>query len=197
MLATSTPFALSAQYMPFTPFTGRARIMLAWPDGHPPGTAYELQRRDLVSYGGVWSPWTTLAIGPGKTSFVDAGVAPDARYEYRIRTCFGGICSGWAIIAQATITLPAAPSTVTAEAPLAGRVDLSWRNVAYESAYQIQRSGLVDGTWTAWQALAEVAAGAVRYRDSTTLATRTYRYRLRACNVAGCSPWQLVQVTVP
>lgn len=84
-------------------------------------------------------------------------------------------------------TAPAAPSDLGATARSGGRVRLTWiDNADNELGFRIQRA---RGTKGEWQRIASVAADVAAFTDDTAIAGRVYRYRVRAYNDDGASPW--------
>jgi probable HAF family extracellular repeat protein len=87
-------------------------------------------------------------------------------------------------------TAPAAPAGLAASALSGGRIRLTWSdNAGNETGFRVQRARGVDGTFTT---IAEVAANATTYTDTTAKAGRLYRYRVRAFNDVGGSAWSNV-----
>lgn len=65
-------------------------------------------------------------------------------------------------------------------------VHLSWRdNDAGHPGFRIERR---DGSGGEWVAIASLPAGTTRFSDAGIVPGQSYRYRVRACNAAGCSP---------
>ena len=76
---------------------------------------------------------------------------------------------------------PAAPSGLTATAAAFNLVNLSWTdNSTNEDQFDIEQSSDAGATWTQ---LGTVSANTTTYTDTTTLATTSYLYRVRAQNV--------------
>ncbi|MER7456051.1 hypothetical protein [Micromonospora sp. NPDC126480] len=150
----------------------------------------------------------TFTSGPGTTAIsvgdnhLDASVAPDTIYYYRVRTTYLGAASPWSTVAQVTTPpRPAAPTSVTvtatAPAPDTATVILGW--VAGSPAgpgagFTVQRA--LDPAFTR-----EVATFTVTGRGFTNTGLArgvTYHYRIRAFNVVGTSPFTVpVAVRTP
>ncbi|MBI4304536.1 MAG: fibronectin type III domain-containing protein [Chloroflexi bacterium] len=96
-----------------------------------------------------------------------------------------------------TITAPSAPTSLTATAPSAGQVNLSWvDNANNEDGFRIERA--TNNTFTANLVTATVAANAVSYNDITVTGSTTYYYRVFATNSAGnSSASNTASVTTP
>ena len=176
--------------MSASPAGGGASIALSWNDNSAVETGYQIQR----DAGSGFADLTTL--GADDEDHVDATVAPDGVYTYRVRACNGSGCSGFSNTSAAA-TRPNAPSGLTAE--LGGpalRVELSWDDVnATETRHEVER-GNAGGTGFA--NLATLGANAEGYSDTGVVEDTTVTYRVRACNAAGCSPHSgVVSATTP
>lgn len=92
---------------------------------------------------------------------------------------------------------PNAPTALTATAPNAFQVNLTWTdNSSTETGFQIERSTTgIGGTYTL---LTTAAANATAYSDATVTANNQYCYRIRAVNLIGNSAYNGPQcVTTP
>lgn len=84
-------------------------------------------------------------------------------------------------------TAPAPPSDLAGTALSDARIRLTWTDGAdNELGFRIQR---VRGSGGDWVRIGSVAADVTRFTDRTAVAGRLYRYRVRAYNDAGTSPW--------
>jgi fibronectin type 3 domain-containing protein len=91
------------------------------------------------------------------------------------------------------LTVPAAPTNLTAAVAKNGQVTLNWRdNSNNETGFQIERSS--DGS--VFTAIATVATNIRKYQDSTAAAGQTYFYRVAAKNNVGLSSYSNT-VTTP
>ena len=71
---------------------------------------------------------------------------------------------------------------------------LSWREVEDVSEVELERQDLLSSA--SFEKLATLNADTTQYRDEAVILGRPYRYRLRAVNAAGASPYsQEVNVT--
>ncbi len=81
---------------------------------------------------------------------------------------------------------PAAPLGLTAMAVAYNRVQLTWRDASrYETNFVVERA---TGTGM-FSTLTLLPAQTESFRDDTVIALDSYRYRVRATNGAGASPW--------
>jgi FtsP/CotA-like multicopper oxidase with cupredoxin domain len=194
-----------------------ARVLLAAPDGlaavvppAPPlrvalrwvnrsfATGVDVQRATNPTF---TSGPTTTAIGVAG-QHVDAVVAPDTTYYYRVRTTYLGVTSPWSTVA--TVTTPPRPvppttlaATTTATGPDTATVALTWTAevpVGLGAGFVVQRAR--DPAFAG-----EVTTFTVRGRGFTNTGLArgvTYHYRVRAFNVVGTSPFgRPVTVTTP
>jgi hypothetical protein len=84
--------------------------------------------------------------------------------------------------------LPIRPIITNVQYVSTSRLDLFWNDVSVnETSYRMQRRA--DGILGVWENLATLPPNTNHYADSSVVRDSTYRYRLRACNTAGCSPW--------
>lgn len=92
------------------------------------------------------------------------------------------------------LTAPAAHTGVSASRVNDGQINVSWtRNATTAAPYTRQEVGRQEYTgnaWSTWSTINNNVSGtATSYADTTTVASRRYRYRTRAVNSAGASAW--------
>ncbi|WP_040497705.1 LamG-like jellyroll fold domain-containing protein, partial [Fulvivirga imtechensis] len=106
----------------------------------------------------------------------------------------GEINNGMSSFGSAPVTLPTAPTSLTATADQAG-VHLSWTdNATNESGYKIERQ---LGS-NAYEQLTTTIADVTSYSDNTTVSETTYTYRVSAYNAAGDSDYSnTTTITTP
>src|SRR5690606_22761771 len=111
--------------------------------------------------------------------------------------CNDAGCSDWSgtLEVSTPLTVPTAPSGLEAASVSIAEVELEWSDNSHnESRFEIQRA-VEDG---AFQPLASVDAGETTYTDTGVEEDTDYRYRVRACNDAGCSAWsEALEVSTP
>jgi hypothetical protein len=165
------------------------RIRVTWTDGITTETAFSLSRR--VSVGGVWGVWEEITQPAANTvEYLDTGLTIGQGYQYRVRACNPGGCSGWTTATPVTIPLiPTAPSGLTAMAFEDSSVELAWTDGSTnETGFEIWMRTYAGGTWSAWaQEGAPAPANAVAYGVGIMDTGGTYQFRIRACNTTGCS----------
>jgi probable HAF family extracellular repeat protein len=176
-------------------------ILLTWND-HSDGTAsFQIERRIRGLGGEQWPPdWDLVAddIAPGSTSHNDTAVPPGSSAQYRIRACFGSLCSEWVRANNVDLRgrfAPLDPDNVQLTAPSSTSMQVSWTQPADAERpavdyYELQRRRTNNGT-TDWEAVSgsPLAGSASSYQDSGLQAATLYRYRIRGCNAYGCSGW--------
>jgi fibronectin type 3 domain-containing protein len=135
-----------------------------------------------------------VEIGSSATpSFTDTGRLASTTYRYRVRAVDGaGNASGYSGVAEATtqtqpdITPPTAPSALAATASSASQIGLTWTASTDSSGtglagYRVERCP--GATCTGF---VEIAAPVTNtFTDTGRTASTTYRYRVRAFDVAG------------
>ena len=176
---------------PASPATLRAvaasgtHVDLSWKDQSNNELGFDIERStDGVTY------YLTDTVGAAQVSYSDLTVQPGHTYFYRVRAYNPGGSSAYApstSVATPAVTLPKAPSSLTAKALATGKgVSLAWKdNSTNEDGFQIERQ-----TSSGWQPLATVAANSKTFTDASAAAQRTtYTYRVLAFNVAGGSPY--------
>ncbi|MFI6162704.1 multicopper oxidase domain-containing protein [Micromonospora haikouensis] len=189
----AAPTGLAAVIPPAAPL----RVALRWAN-RSFATGVDVQRATNPTF--TSGPATT-AVGV-QEQHVDAVVAPETTYYYRVRTTYQGVASPWSTVAAVTSPpRPAPPTGLTAvanaPAPDTATVTLTWAADppgGPGAGFLVQRA--VDPAFER-----EVAAFTVHGRAfvNTGLARGvTYHYRVRAGNVVGSSPFTpAVAVTTP
>ena len=93
--------------------------------------------------------------------------------------------------------VPSAPSGLTATAASATRVNLAWTiNSTDELEFHVERCS--GASCSSFARIDTVPAGTATFADTTVVAGLTYRYRVRAANSAGNSPYSnIASVATP
>jgi YD repeat-containing protein len=146
-------------------------------------TRYELQQR---KDGGSWS---TIHNASG-TSKAVSGLG-NGTYDYQVRACNDGGCAAFSAIASTVVTHPpgSAPTLSAPTASNTGSYTVSWTSVSTSTRYELQEQ-VNGGTWGTIQDTSATS------RSITGKGNGTYGYRVRACNVGGCSAFSAIASTV-
>ena len=173
---TLPPAGVPALTVPASSYTGAYTV--SW-TAVSAATAYQLEEQ---VNGGSW----TQIQNTGATSRAVSGQAA-ATYGYRVRACTVGGCGGYSSVGSVAVTLaPAgAPALTVPASNTTGSYSVSWSAVAAATAYELEEQ-VNGGGWTLIQ-----NTGATS-RSLTGKGAGSYGYRVRACNVAGCSGYSAV-----
>ncbi|MDH5832405.1 RHS repeat protein [Luteimonas sp. M1R5S59] len=142
---------------------------------------YELEQRKDA---GAWSKIHDAAA----TSRALSGQVPGS-YAYRARACKGTVCGGWSAVVTTAVSGPPGTPTLTGPA-LAYRnltYSLNWSASTGATNYELQEDPRGGGFGTIY------TGGGTNTTLQRSLGG-TYRYRVRACNGAGCSAYSTVHV---
>ena len=200
----SSPVTLRAPAAP----TGAAatavaanRIQVTWTDASTTETSFTVARR-LVNPDRTLGPVQPLGSVPANaTAYTDSTVTAGQAYRYQVRACNVVGCSAVAATPNVTApTIPVPPTNVVALATSATGVQVTWTDAsANETSFTVARRTMnPDGSMGTAQTLARLGTGAVSFVDAAVTGGQTYRYFIRACNIAGCSvPGASANVTPP
>jgi predicted phage tail protein len=171
--------------------TSGTAALVSWTDGSTDETGFTLAR-SLRNADGSWGPYATIrSPAADVTSFANAGLAAGSQYRYQLRACNPLGCSPWTTSNVLTMpTVPAAPTAISGTPLSASSLRVQWTDgSSNESSFALERAP-VSGTGSvgAYALVATLAPNQVQFTNNG-MATGTYRYRIRACNAAGCSPW--------
>ncbi|MCD9125995.1 wall-associated protein [Luteimonas fraxinea] len=131
--------------------------------------------------------WTVVhdALDTSKTLTRQAG----SSYSYRVQACNAGGCGGWSAIAAVEIVavVPSSPTITLPNRSANGVYAIAWTEAAGAVSYQLEEQA-GSALWTS------MYQGPLRQQSVSNKASGTYRYRVRACNGAGCGAWSSVAV---
>ena len=161
------------------------QINLAWTDNSNNEDGFRIER----CQGAGCSNFTEIAtVGANVVSYQNTGLTAATTYQYRVRAYNTAGNSGYSNTASATttVTLPAAPSSLTATAASSTQINLAWTdNSNNEDGFSIERCQ--DAGCSNFAEIATVGANVVSYQNTGLTAATTYQYRVRAYNTAGNS----------
>jgi len=135
--------------------------------------------------------------GENSTGFRDTDVARGTTYTYRVRAV--GFMGSSAYSNSVAVTLPPAdpsttpplaPSNLVATAFSKSQISLSWINSGSQDGVKIERCA--GSGCTNFSEIAVLTGSATFYTNAGLAAGTTYRYRLRAYNSAGYSPYSTI-----
>jgi predicted phage tail protein len=181
----SPPFNLLA-----TATSGTAAA-ITWTDGSSDEAGFTLTRA-LRNLDGTWGAYATVASpAPNATSFTNTGLLAGRQYRYQLRACNAMGCSAWLTSAILVMpTAPAAPPAASATPLAANTIRVQWTDgSSNETSFALERAPVsATGVVGAFGPVATLAPNQVLFNNGG-VAAGTYRYRVRACNAAGCSAW--------
>ncbi len=180
----------SAPSSPSQPTAAKASattITVSW-SAKTGATSYEVYR-DTSGGGSFSSKVGTVNSGTSYTDTAPRG----ATYYYKVKACNASGCSSLSV-ASAGVNLPGAvskpnaPSKPTAAKASATTITVSWSGETGATTYEVYRDTSSGGSFSS--KVGTVNSGTTH----TDTATRgaTYYYKVKACNVAGCSSLSVV-----
>ena len=174
--------------------TSSGSIDLSWTDGSNNETGFKVERSD--DDGASFVQITTVSANVARCS--DTGLTPSKTYYYKVRATNKKGDSGYTGTANATtwqppITIPNAPSALTATTISSTQIDLGWKdNSTNETGFKIERS---DNGGVSFVQIATVSANAVAYSDTVLTPSTIYYYQVKATNSKGDSGYSTASDT--
>jgi hypothetical protein len=168
-------------------------IVLAWHDNSNNETSFKIERK--LAAANTWSQIAT--VGANITAYTNTGLTSNTAYNFRVRAVNGTTNSNYSNVATATtLMIIAAPSSLTAKAMFAIRIDLDWHdNSNNEAGFHIERRFGTNGVWAV---VADLGAGSVHWSDTNVAPVTSYNYRLQAYNSPSTSKYsKIVAVKTP
>jgi hypothetical protein len=152
-----------------------------------PDATFELQMREAEP---EETEWETVATTDETIAFLDTVLEADVTYQFRVRACRSGECSGWSAIAEITVELPA-PTNLVVDDPAGVVAFWDYELESYPSVYfelEIRRAE----TGADWEFFADVFEGTEYWFSGELTAGIAYEFRVRACDGSFCSGWSNV-----
>lgn len=174
-----------------------SQIELAWQDGSPNETGFEVHRSTTGPNGAFALLATT---GSNVVNYSDAGLSAATQYCYKVRAFKrSGPNTGYSAFSNTacatTLGPPAAPSNTNATPPSSIRVDVTWTdNSLTENGFRLERSAGEAGPWAS---VAQLGANVTSYSDGNRAAEEQVCYRVIAFNGNGDSGPSNVDCTAP
>ena len=164
-----------------------SQINLAWTDSATNETGYYVER--ATSSAGPFSRIATL--GAGSISYPSTGLASSTAYYYRLQAYNAAGTSAYSstavAVTPASVTVPAAPTGLSAAALSSSQINLTWTDSATnETGYYVEQAASSTGSFTR---IATLGAGAVSYSNTGLAASTAYYYRVQAYNAGGSSSY--------
>ncbi|WP_428939136.1 fibronectin type III domain-containing protein [Fontivita pretiosa] len=160
-----------------------SEMLLTWTDNASKEAGFNVYRSTSST-----GPWELAGLSfRDETSFLDVGLDDNRTYYYYVQayTRYTTSAPTPVVSAATPLGVPQAPSNLQAASTVPGRIDLSWTdNSDDESGFEVQR---FDPGAAAWTSLSITASPS--YQDPGRTEGLRYRYRVRARNAAGNSPF--------
>lgn len=173
-------------------------MRVLWTDGSTDETRFELQRRSRAVIFDPWGPWgAIIPISPDTGSATDGSVPESSLIHYRVRACNLAGCSAW-VGSRPTLAapIPSMPFGLGGNASRVNdipQIDLGWGDASSnETRFELESQTFDAGTttWSAWSAHSSISPNETQFTDTFVVSGTRYRYRIRACNINGCSAWE-------
>jgi hypothetical protein len=167
--------------------TSSSQINLSWLNYSPDATHFLIERK--TGAGGTYAQ--IASVSGSTTTYSDTNRSPGTTYYYRIRSQTGALVdSAYSLEAnattQGTLSVPAAPSGLTAAPASSSEIDLAWTdNSSNETGFEIDRA--TNNTFTTGLTTFTVGSNVTTYQSTGLSAGATYYYRVRATNSSGDS----------
>ncbi|HEU5210267.1 MAG TPA: fibronectin type III domain-containing protein [Longimicrobiales bacterium] len=178
--ATTHPLPPGAPANVTTSVVSPTEIRIAWDAAAGVVAEYRIERGDRRD-----GPYAVIAtVDADSSSYVDSGLATGSTFYYRVLACNVSGCTASEEVAGST-SPPNAPQQLSALAVSATRIDLQWEASRGEvTDYRVERRN-----GTGWGEIGSTDGNTLTYSDGSVQSETEYRYRVRACNAAGCSPY--------
>lgn len=199
-MGSDAPDVIPAPTVPKSGVRGE-RIRVQWRDLNSNERRTEIER-SVTGHDRGSTSWTRVAELPNDRVVFTDSVAAGATYLYQVRVCNDAGCSPWreSNPTALPVTAPPAPTTVAAAGYTCGfascaRVTWTIDNEFVET-FRLQRREDSGGGYGAWKELAAPDRSATRHDDYGLTPGTRYQYRMRSCNMRGCSEFRVSNAVV-
>jgi titin len=178
-------------------------IELTWTDNSTGEENFHLQRRMRNldrTYTGYYDVLPRPAAN-ATTTMDNIGLAEGRQYQYRIQACNSAGCSAFVVSMLVTTPVTATPpdgdaTGASAVQTSATSIMINWNdNSSNEADFQLlRRKKNTDGSLGAYAEIARPGMNAFSYTDTGLTTGESWQYKVRACNIAGCSAFSSTAV---
>ncbi len=156
-------------------------LMVSW-DGITGVTSYQ-----IFDAAGNADENKVATVPAPKTSHIIAGLTAGTLYEYRVRGCYtpsapgsSEVCGDFSAVDSATtpVAIPAVPSNVAAAVQGLTSIRISWDSVDGAEYYEVHNGNVL---------VANNTHPNTSYTATDLLPATEYTYKVKACNLSGCS----------
>ena len=151
--------------------------------GVPWADYYEVHRNTETAI----QSYNTLITTTSEILFEDMTALPATTYYYKVKACNVAGCSelSGGDSGYHVSDAPAVPDTITAsDGTYTDTIYVSWSSVPWVDTYEVYRC---TSTSTADCGAAITTTDGVTYSDTDVTLGTIYYYRIKTCNIAGCS----------
>ncbi|GLU51483.1 fibronectin type III domain-containing protein [Dyadobacter frigoris] len=169
-----------------------SQIDLNWTDNSANESGFEIERS--VDGSNFTKVGDTSA---NASTFQSTGLIPNTKYWFRVRSKNSQGGSPYTNVADATTkdVAPDAPQNLTATPASNTQINVSWTDISgtygTETGYELEISS--DGA--SFSKIADLGANVTNYQNTNLTTLTKYRYRLRAKNAIGYSPYSNIAET--
>lgn len=169
------------------------RVTLTWTDNAQNETGFVIQRS--ANGGATFTQVGTAPArnGTGTVTFADTTVSPSTSYVYRVAAVNAAGQSPWSGAASVSVPFvapPGAPTLLAGTLQAGPQIALVWRdNATNENGFVIERSDNGGAFAAVGSPTANGGTGIAGFTDTTVVPGTSYRYRVKAVNIAGSSAW--------
>lgn len=168
-----------------------SRIDLSWSASSGTVSRYHIELRNNTLSGEYA---VVDSVTGGTLTYQSNGLSPLTSYSHRVRACNSAGCSGNSnetTTSTPVLTIANAPENLKATGVSATQINLTWTHDGLHlGSFEIERApSTAQNDFTPLQTVAGTARS---YLDGGLTSGSTYYYRVRACNLTGCSAWSSI-----